>query len=61
MAKADTQGYYLIPSLLPGAYRLRVSYSGFTDYIVDSLPVEVGQIAGCCAGGRGRDHAGAGR
>jgi len=44
-AKSDAQGYYLIPSLLPGAYKLRVSFSGFTDYTVESVPVEVGQIA----------------
>src|SRR2546423_15150471 len=44
-ARADAQGYFLLPSLLPGAYNIRVSYSGFRDYTVDSLPVEVGQIA----------------
>jgi Carboxypeptidase regulatory-like domain/TonB dependent receptor len=44
-ATTDAQGYFLLPSLLPGAYKLTVNYSGFSDYTVESLAVEVGQIA----------------
>jgi hypothetical protein len=45
LGTSDTQGYFLVPSLLPGAYKLTVGYSGFSDYKLDSLPVDVGQIA----------------
>ena len=39
------QGYFLIPTLMPGAYRLVIAAKGFRDYEVQRVGVEVGQIA----------------
>ena len=41
----DSQGYFLIPNLLPGNYKVQITYSGFNEYVLESVPVEVGQTA----------------
>lgn len=43
-ATTDDQGYFLISTLQPGTYRLRVESTGFQPYSAD-VPVEVGQTA----------------
>jgi len=39
----DSDGLYLIPSLQPGGYSIRVSASGFGPYKLEKLSLEVGQ------------------
>lgn len=40
----DDQGYFLIPTLQPGTYKLNIEYAGFQRFTAD-VPVEVGQTA----------------
>src|ERR1041385_5584962 len=41
----DEQGYFLIPTLQPGDYRVVVEAKGFRNYEVQRVAVAVGQIA----------------
>src|SRR5258708_6339625 len=43
-ATTDTQGYFLISTLQPGTYKVKVDYKGFAPYTAD-VPVEVGQTS----------------
>src|SRR5947209_8841166 len=43
-ATSDDQGYFLIPTLQPGQYKLTVDYKGFQPFNSE-VPVEVGQTA----------------
>ncbi|HEV3197392.1 MAG TPA: carboxypeptidase regulatory-like domain-containing protein [Bryobacteraceae bacterium] len=42
---ANEQGYFLIPTLLPGEYKVVVEAKGFRSYEVQRVEVAVGQIA----------------
>src|SRR5215831_17957123 len=44
VASSD-QGYFLIPTLMPGDYRLLIEAKGFRSYEVQRVRVEVGQTA----------------
>lgn len=44
-AATDDQGYFLISTLQPGNYKLTVASTGFADYNVAQVPVEVGQTS----------------
>jgi hypothetical protein len=41
----NDQGFFLIPTLLPGDYRVAIEAKGFRNYEVQHLGVEVGQTA----------------
>lgn len=43
-ATSDDQGYFLIPTLQPGQYKLSVDYKGFQTFSSE-VPVEVGQTS----------------
>ena len=43
-AQSDDQGFFLIPTLQPGEYKVSVEYKGFQPYSAQ-VPVEVGQTA----------------
>ena len=43
-ATTDDQGYFLISTLQPGTYHLKIESTGFQPYAAD-VPVEVGQTA----------------
>src|SRR5215831_14538157 len=45
VAESTDEGYYKIPYLLAGKYRLTVEKEGFTVNKVNDIPVLVGQIA----------------
>src|SRR5262245_282197 len=49
-ATTNDHGFFLIPTLLPGSYRLLVEYKGFQNYVVERVVVEVGQTARVNAG-----------
>ena len=44
-ATTNGEGYFLLPTLLPGEYKLQVTAPGFSESIVDRVVVEVGQTA----------------
>ena len=44
-AITNDQGFFLIPTLLPGDYRVAIEAKGFRNYEVQHLGVEVGQTA----------------
>jgi hypothetical protein len=44
-ATADDQGFFLISTLKPGEYLLRIENKGFADFIAPRVIVEVGQTA----------------
>src|SRR5262249_16660030 len=39
------QGYFLLPTLQAGEYKLNITYTGFADFQVDRVVVAVGQTA----------------
>lgn len=39
----DINGFFSIPDLLPGAYRLKVTYVGYDDFVLD-IPVKGGEV-----------------
>ncbi|MCU1261199.1 MAG: Oar protein [Bryobacterales bacterium] len=43
-ATTDAQGYFMISTLQPGTYKVKVEYKGFQTYTAD-VPVEVGQTS----------------
>ena len=45
IATANEQGFFIIPTLLPGEYRVVVEAKGFSNYEVQRVGVEVGQTA----------------
>jgi hypothetical protein len=45
VVQTNESGFYLVSTLLPGEYKLTVNYSGFANYELDRVVVEVGQIA----------------
>ena len=45
VVQTNESGFYLVPTLLPGEYKLSVEYSGFARYELKQVVVEVGQIA----------------
>ena len=42
---ANSQGFFTIPSLKPGEYKLTVKSTGFADFVMPRVVVEVGQTA----------------
>jgi hypothetical protein len=44
-ATTNTSGYYVVPSLPPGRYQLKVTYAGFSPYVQSGIPLTVGQTA----------------
>ena len=44
-ATSNDQGFFLIPTLLPGDYRLVIEVKGFRNYEVQRVGVQVGQTA----------------
>lgn len=44
-ATSNEAGFYLIPTLLPGEYKLTIEMGGFAGYIAERVVVEVGQSA----------------
>src|SRR5258708_40367329 len=42
---SNDQGYFIVPTLLPGAYKLVIEAKGFRLYEVQRVTVEVGQSA----------------
>jgi len=42
-ASTNDQGYYLIPALQPGEYKVAIESSGFRNFTVERVSVEVGQ------------------
>ncbi len=44
-ATSDARGFYVIPVLPPGTYELKVSFTGFADYIRQGVVLTVGQVA----------------
>lgn len=45
VASTNDQGFYIVPTLLPGPYKLVVEAKGFRNYEVQRVRVEVGQSA----------------
>ena len=45
VVQTNQSGFFLVPTLLPGEYKLTVEYSGFARYELKQVMVEVGQIA----------------
>src|SRR5262245_46020868 len=43
-ATTDDQGYFLLPTLQAGEYKLSISRTGFAEFQVDRIVVAVGQI-----------------
>jgi hypothetical protein len=41
----NDQGYFLVPTLKPGEYRVGIGNPGFADFVAERVPVEVGQTA----------------
>ncbi|PYQ41088.1 MAG: hypothetical protein DMF77_16865 [Acidobacteria bacterium] len=41
----DDQGYFLVSTLKPGDYKLRIANPGFADFVADRVAVNVGQTA----------------
>ncbi|HTM40699.1 MAG TPA: carboxypeptidase regulatory-like domain-containing protein, partial [Terriglobales bacterium] len=44
-ATTNTSGFYAVPSLPPGRYELKITYSGFAPYLQSGIPLTVGQTA----------------
>lgn len=44
-ATTDDQGYFLLPTLQAGEYKLNISYTGFANFEVSRIVVAVGQTA----------------
>src|SRR5262249_57404458 len=44
-AKTNDQGFFLVPTLQPGEYKVSIEYPGFAKYESEPLAVEVGQTA----------------
>jgi outer membrane receptor protein involved in Fe transport len=44
-ATTNTSGFYVVPSLPPGRYELKISYAGFAPYVQSGIPLTVGQTA----------------
>ena len=44
-ATSDDNGYFVIPTLKPGEYLLKITAKGFADFITPRVVVEVGQTA----------------
>jgi hypothetical protein len=44
-ATTNDQGFYLIPTLQAGEYKLNVEYTGFSKFTFERVVVEVGQVA----------------
>lgn len=44
-ATTNDQGFFLIPTLQAGDYKLTIEYKGFTNFTVERVVVEVGQTA----------------
>jgi len=44
-ATSDARGFYVIPVLPPGTYELKVSFTGFADYVRQGVVLTVGQTA----------------
>ncbi|HEY6936057.1 MAG TPA: TonB-dependent receptor [Terriglobales bacterium] len=44
-ATTNTSGFYAVPSLPPGRYELKITYSGFAPYVQSGIPLTVGQTA----------------
>ncbi len=42
---SDSQGFFVIPTLQPGEYLLRIANTGFADFVASRVVVEVGQTA----------------
>src|SRR6266536_719067 len=42
---SNEQGFFLIPTLMPGGYKLVIEAKGFRNYEVQRVGVEVGQTA----------------
>src|SRR5262249_46056457 len=45
VATTNDQGYFLLPTLQAGEYKLSVSLAGFANFLVDRVVVAVGQTA----------------
>src|SRR5690348_10685448 len=41
----NSEGYFLVPGLQPGEYKLQISAAGFSESTIDRVVVEVGQTA----------------
>ena len=41
----DDQGFFQVPTLKPGDYKVKVTSSGFADFVAPTVAVEVGQTA----------------
>lgn len=44
-ATTNTSGFYVVPSLPPGRYQLKITYAGFAPYVQTGIPLTVGQTA----------------
>ena len=44
-ATTNTSGFYVVPSLPPGRYQLKITYAGFSPYVQTGIPLTVGQTA----------------
>ena len=49
---SNSAGLYAAPGLPPGTYSLRVSTTGFRSEIVNSIEVQVGQVAKLISGSK---------
>src|SRR4030095_1830855 len=45
VATTNDQGYFLLPTLQAGEYKLSISHAGFANFLVDRVVVAVGQTA----------------
>jgi len=41
--QSNESGFYLVPTLLPGDYKVTIEYSGFATYVANGIVVAVGQ------------------
>ncbi|HEV2115266.1 MAG TPA: carboxypeptidase regulatory-like domain-containing protein, partial [Terriglobales bacterium] len=44
-ATTNPSGFYVVPSLPPGRYELKITYAGFAPYVQSPIPMTVGQTA----------------
>jgi hypothetical protein len=45
-ATSDSSGSYTIPLLRPGQYKVTVAATGFKQYVLDNVTLQIGQAAG---------------
>src|SRR5450631_3119828 len=45
-ANTDSSGSYTIPLLRPGQYKVTVAATGFKQYVLDNVTLQIGQTAG---------------